>query len=231
MAHNHLPLTEEEWARTAAACKRHCRPDGSINKRQAAAELGITRSALRARLHSMEKRRADLAEPRGGEWTAPDLPESDLSAEDLIIEAKKRFEKRFAAHQARDWMRFKVNIDGPFALAMVGDPHLADDGCHITALERDLIIIRDTPAMYGVGIGDYTNAWSGRLAHLYKFQSTTQSQAWKLAEWFFGQRKPNGQSMWWLLLKGNHDLWSAKNGTGDPLDWMARGSAVLQDWQ
>jgi hypothetical protein len=44
--------------------------------------------------------------------------------------------------------------------------------------------------MYAVCVGDVTNNWVGRLAALYAEQSTTEAEAWKLAEW-------------WLVLHGD----------------------------
>ena len=78
-----------------------------------------------------------------------------------------------------------------------------------------------TPNVHAVCLGDVTNNWTGKLVRLYAEQETTRTQAWKLAEWFFGAVP------WIVLIAGNHDMWS---GAGDPLDWMARGHAVKQDW-
>jgi hypothetical protein len=77
--------------------------------------------------------------------------------------------------------------------------------------------------MWAVGLGDWTNAWVGRLGRLYAEQGTSASDAWRFAEWMLG--KP----IWMLLLRGNHDMW---NGSGDPLHWIARqGLAPISDWQ
>lgn len=200
--------------------------EGSFNR--AAKLIGCARSTFTERYMRIKAAQAD--EPKK-DYTAPELLESDLSADEIIARNKKSFERRMEAARSRDWMEFHVKIKGPFALVFVGDPHADDNGCNWPLLERDVAIIRETDAMYGIGLGDYTNNWSGRLQRIYANQETTRNEAWKLAEWFFGQKKPNGQSIWWLLLKGNHDLWSSSFGNGDPLDWMKRGSAALEDWQ
>ena len=161
-------------------------------------------------------------------YEAPDLLDPEMSAEDLIERLKKSFVRKHQAAMSREWMTFKMKSNGPYGLCFVGDPHVDDPGCNWPLLERDIDLIANTEGMYGVALGDYTNNWAGRLQRLYTKQETTVSQAWKLAEWFFGRKKPNGQSIWMLLIKGNHDAWS---GASDPLDWMSRGSAVLSDWQ
>lgn len=200
--------------------------DRTGSQSRAATELGCARATLQMRLARIEgKEKAEEA------YKAPELVESDLPVEDIIARNKKAFERRQTAAASRQWMEFNVKVKGPFALVFVGDPHMDDNGCNWPLLERDVEIVRDTDAMFGIGLGDYTNNWSGRLQRIYANQETTRSEAWALAEWFFGQKKPNGQSAWWLLLKGNHDLWSSSFGNGDPLDWMQRGSAALEDWQ
>lgn len=171
-------------------------------------------------------RRLDL------EFEAPELPTDKMDVEDIIQHKISRFEVRRRAQLARDWMPFKMRIDGPFLLAYIGDPHMDDNGCNWPKLSHDVALIRDTEAAYGVTLGDYTNNWAGRLAiKKYPEQETTKTQAMQLAEWFFGQKKLNGQSMHWLLIKGNHDLWTEGQSMSDPLDWMEKGAAVLSDWE
>jgi hypothetical protein len=162
------------------------------------------------------------------EYEAPVVVSDHMPVEDLIESRKKEFLRKKAATASREWMQYKVLSDGPYGLVCFGDPHLDDPGCDWVTLERDLKLLRETPALFGIGGGDYTNAWAGRLQRLYADQAVTRSQSWQLAEWFFGQTKDTGQSAWWMLIKGNHDLW---NGTADPLDWMARGAAPLEDWR
>lgn len=166
------------------------------------------------------------------EWEAPDIPSKDIPVEQIIENRKVRYEARKEHFKVAQWMTFKMKVKGPFALAFMGDPHMDDNGCNWPLLERDIGLIRDTEAMYGVCLGDYTNNWVRGLAEkIYPGQETTREQGWELAKWFFDQKKANGQSIWWLLIKGNHDLWSQWYNGGDPLDWMQKGEAVLRDWQ
>ncbi len=72
--------------------------------------------------------------------------------------------------------------------------------------------------LLGANVGDVSNNWVGRLAKLYAQQSTSASQAWKLAEWLLKDLKLL------YLIGGNHDAWS---GAGDPLKWIARQTDSL----
>jgi hypothetical protein len=160
-------------------------------------------------------------EPR---FIAPHIPSAEMPVKELISALKKNFTRRAENAEAKKWMRFTLKEDGPYCLAFVGDPHLDDNGCNWPLLERDVELMK-LPNVHGIGMGDYTNNWAGKLQRIYAHQDVTRDQAWKLAEWFFGEVP------WMLLLKGNHDMWSDSHGQGDPLDWMRRGSAPLETWQ
>lgn len=153
----------------------------------------------------------------------PAIPADDVPINRLIEQLSERFERRAENAAAKKWMRFALHDDGPYLLAFVGDPHVDDNGCNWPLLRRDVELMR-RPHVHGVMLGDVTNNWSGKLQRLYAHQDVTRDRAWKLAEWFW-RAVP-----WLMLLKGNHDIWSQSHGQGDPLDWMARGSAALEDW-
>lgn len=162
-------------------------------------------------------------EPVRPRFDPPHIPDADVPVEELIEKLERGYQRRSAHVAAKKWMRFSLRDDGPYLLAIVGDPHLDDPGCNWPLLRRDVEIMR-RPHTHAICLGDVTNNWSGRLVRLYAEQETTRSQAWKLAEWFF-RAVP-----WLVIIAGNHDMWSSSHGTGDPLDWMARGHAVKEDW-
>jgi len=164
------------------------------------------------------------AEPPPPRFDPPSIPPDDIPVEQLIEQLAERFERRAEHAAAKKWMRFALREPGPYLLAFVGDPHLDDNGCNWPLLRRDVELMR-RPHVHGVMLGDVTNNWSGKLQRLYAHQDVTRDRAWKLAEWFW-QAVP-----WLLLIKGNHDIWSQSHGQGDPLDWMSRGAAALEDWQ
>jgi hypothetical protein len=224
------PLTPEWLGRVYRAVERHGGLDGAAlelrigrstaNKayRRALAELGLPEARRDPR--ALRAMGAAVAE-RVGTFTPPVLPPSHEPVADMIARRKAAFARKRDAASAKRWMRFEIHENAPFALAFVGDPHADDDGCDLPTLEAHLELISNTPGMFGVGMGDWTNNWTGRLARLYAEQGTTASDAWRFAEWML---RRDG---WMLLLRGNHDMWS---GGGDPLRWISNGAAPLVDW-
>lgn len=240
------PLSRAEALRRIEAIEDALRrghaPPGvmsSSGTRGAVAE-GLTSLGLRGMMGRASVERAEVAAGRKVDWSLyagraatkplpprfdpPSIPADDVPVEQLIDQLAHRFERRAENAAAKKWMRFALHDDGPYLLAFVGDPHLDDNGCNWPLLKRDVELMR-RPHVHGVMLGDVTNNWSGKLQRLYAHQDVTRDRAWKLAEWFW-QAVP-----WLLLIKGNHDIWSQSHGQGDPLDWMARGSAALEDWQ
>jgi len=192
-------ITDQQILEAMEAC------DGSATA--AAKFLEMPRSTLRNRILRMKTRPAAVT------VHAPMDP--DLPIEELIARRKKQYAHKDAAEKARKLIPVSVADKKPIGVVFIGDPHVDDDGCDIATLERDALIIRDTDGMYGIPMGDMTNNWTGRLAHLYSEQSTTASEAWKLAEWFINLVP------WLAVIGGNHDCWS---GAGDPLKWMVKNS-------
>lgn len=159
----------------------------------------------------------------------PEIPSDEIEIDELWDHLERRYEKRLERHLAAEWMEFKMKAEGPFALAFVGDPHVDDGGTDVKLLRRDIKLMEEVPYLWGVGLGDWTNNWIGRLSRIYASQEVSKPQAWQLAADIISRKKTGtNKSIWWLLIKGNHDLWS---GTDDPLDWMERGGAVLEKWE
>lgn len=170
------------------------------------------------------ERRFRRVRPRAGE-VAPVLtppPSADLPIEDLVADRKRRFEIRQRHEDGRKLIPVAIKKAEPIGILHFGDPHLDDDGCDIGLLEEHARLVRETPGLYGANVGDTTNNWVGRLAHLYSQQSTTEAEGWRLAEWFVGE-----VGSWLYMVGGNHDAWS---GAGDPMKWIAgQAGAFYQD--
>lgn len=181
----------------------------------AAAAMGIPRSTFQSRMRMIPPA---LAAPREFEIEA--LPTENLSAEELLKRRSQQFAKKAAAKEARTLVPVKVNIDGPYGLALFGDPHVDDDGTDIDLLQDHVRIINRTSGMLAGNIGDFSNNWVGRLARLYGQQSTSAAEAWVLVEWLIREVP------WLFLIGGNHDLWS---GAGDPIKWMAKSARVAYE--
>lgn len=152
------------------------------------------------------------------EFLASQVPEEDIPIGEIIEYRKKQFKQKQKHEEAVANRKVEVLVDGPFAIAHFGDPHVDDDGCDIGLLEKHKSIVMNTKGMLAANVGDVTNNWVGRLAQLYGDQSTKRREAIKLAEWFLSGIK------WLYLVSGNHDAWS---GEDDPIQWMVNQGGSL----
>lgn len=157
-----------------------------------------------------------LDESRGME--PADVPTEDIPFDDLLAQRKQRFEFKARHYSGTRLIPVKIKIGGPICVAHFGDPHVDDDGCNISELERNKTVVTETRGMFAANVGDQSNNWIGRLARLYGQQSTSARDAWRLCEWFVGNTD------WLYLVGGNHDAWS---GDGDPLKWIIRTTASI----
>jgi hypothetical protein len=103
---------------------------------EAANSIGITVPQLKSRIKLYENRRlGERASIETDEIVFPDLPSSELPAEDLIAQACKRFESHLSARDARRWMEIKVKSNKPMAICFMGDPHIDNNGCNWPLLQ------------------------------------------------------------------------------------------------
>ena len=65
----------------------------------------------------------------------------------------QRMQKKIDVKQVET--SIKINDNKPVAIALTSDWHIGSVGVDYERLESDLEIIRDTPGMYAVGLGDY----------------------------------------------------------------------------
>lgn len=133
----------------------------------------------------------------------PNLPDPRLPVDKLISLSVERYERKRAYREASTWQRIGVNEKKPYAVAMIGDPHLDDDGCCWPALLQDIALLKETQGLYAINIGDSTNNWIGRLARLFGEQEASQTTARQYAEWFLTKAGIN----WAGVIIGNHDAW------------------------
>jgi len=188
--------------------------------------MSVRRTALRLRALGVPP----LTGPKGGspkqggepptisrEVTIGQLPDDDVPVEELVEHRIRQFSQKKKWHEAARLMPVHVKIAGPIGLMVFGDPHVDDDGTDL-ALLREHSDLTHQEGVFGCNIGDTTNAWVGRLAKLYAEQSTSSSQAWKLAEWFINRTR------WLWIVGGNHEGW---HGSGDPLKWICRQAGAM----
>lgn len=130
---------------------------------------------------------------------APREIDPDEPIDNLIqrrVEVSRRKIKSYFDNRVVD---VNVKINGPYGLALFGDPHVDDDGTNLEKLLHQADIVNETEGLFAGNVGDITNNWVGRLQALYADQSTTSKEAWRIAEYFM--RKVD----WMFLVKGNHD--------------------------
>ncbi len=156
-------------------------------------------------------------EPMTERFVAEAIPDELPTADELLKRRSQQFQRKADAKLARHLVPVQVKLDGPIGLAIVGDPHVDDDGCDIDLLRAHLAILKRHEALLPLGIGDYSNNWVGRLARLYGQQTVSAAEAWVLVEWLVHEVP------WLALVAGNHDCWS---GSGDPINWMAKAARV-----
>jgi hypothetical protein len=213
-------LSDDELVKTVETYKK-------LGLNKSAAKLKISVNALSHRIRLFEKRfqikvprderfRNKPAPPAAFEMT--ELPDDDISVDELLKHRKRQFDQKSAHEAARKLIPVQIKLDGAIAILHHGDPHVDDDGTDIHALERNRALCIKTEGLFAANVGDLTNNWVGRLAKLYGEQGTTAKQAWALAEWFISDQP------WLYMIAGNHDTWS---GEGDPLKWIARQARAL----
>ncbi|MDA0871036.1 MAG: metallophosphoesterase family protein [Proteobacteria bacterium] len=137
-----------------------------------------------------------------------DIPDDELTTEELIERSLKRWERKREAHNATKLIDVDLKEKKPFALCFIGDPHIDDDGCNWGRLKADMDLMANTPGMIGICVGDITNNWVGRLMKKYADQETTRKQAEKLIEWFLSE----AGVYWAAVIGGNHDIWNTDGG-------------------
>jgi hypothetical protein len=185
----------------------------------AAEALGIKRSTFSSRRVMARK---ELSEP--SDIVLPNLPSSELTAEEIMEHACRHFITHHTANSARRWMEIKVTTNNPIGVCFMGDPHIDNFGCNWPLLKRDIGILEKTKGMHAVNIGDLTDNWVGRLLRLCADQEMSKKEAWKLAKYLLRDCKIS----WLCHLLGNHDSW----GDGAYLiKATAHPTVPVEDWQ
>ena len=202
------PLSDQEVERTRQAYDQAGTITGAANL------LGISRRAMQHRMRHLEN-----AYPK---FTAPKLPSSLPTIDELLEARTAQGDRSIAADDARTLIPVDVHIDGPFGLWVWGDPHVDADGCNMRLLRAHVELAKH-PAILSGHIGDIANFWVGRLARLYAHQSTSVHEAIMLAEWLLTQH----DNLFCVL--GNHDTWQG-SGLENPLNWILRhAGGVTED--
>lgn len=193
------------------------------SKAAAARALNIPVSTFKDRLKREGK---GATKSRGTVLSFPSLPDPKEPIDKLIKRRTEHYNRQRAHKEAATWQRIRVSDNKPFGLAIVGDPHLDDDGAAWPSLLEDIALLRETDGLWAVNIGDQANSWVGRLARLYGNQETSKTSAAQLVEWFL----VHAGIKWAALILGNHDLWQED---GDIIRRMCASAKVtipVHEW-
>jgi hypothetical protein len=95
----------------------------------------------------------------------------------------------------------------PIGLKLTGDWHCGAHGVMYDALDRDLEILRDTPGLYGVGMGDFHEGVSIHSKAAPALYSGCYSSGDEQEERVMMRFRAPGTQKWVVLIKGNHDAW------------------------
>lgn len=219
-------LTDAELLRTIKAVAECGGTTGASHK------LKLNESTVRRHIRIANQRGLHLDErPRKVSKEArplsfPEFPSGQPEDDVLLDHMCRQFDRQHKAFLARKWFEVGVNMDGPIGIAWMGDPHVDSDGCNWPLLREHAAIMAETEGLFAANIGDTTDNWIGRLQRLYAHSGQSRETAVQLAEILISKLGID----WILLLRGNHDMW-AKSKPDDPLTWMQRGGAPMEDWQ
>lgn len=183
----------------------------------AARAMGIPRQTLQHRIRLAKKRGL-----RKTEFSVKPLASETLHVDAIRVRRKEQFAQLRQAKLERVLTPVQVRINGPIGICHFGDPHLDDDGTDLERIESHVALCKQTPGMFVGNIGDGINAWVGRLARLYAEQSTSESEAIALYEWFLRELP------WLYCLGGNHLAWHGEMGVALH-KWILRNCATLFD--
>ena len=145
------------------------------------------------------------------------IPDTDLPTFDELLERRaQQTRRRIGADRARELIDIALHIDGPFAIAMVGDPHIDNPSCNLDLLLAHTDLIATTPGMFGLCVGDVQDGWVGRLARLWAHQGISAAESQVLVDGWL--HRFAGKLV--ALIEGNHDCWVHGVGGHSPLTWI-----------
>ena len=165
---------------------------------------------------------ADFGTPRSRVVSKSDVPAPIACVDDILERRRREYARRVAHEQARKMVDIGIEDDvGIIGLLVHGDEHLDNPGTDISAVERSVRLVQETPGLYAASMGDVTDAWVGRLQHLYSESTTTLGEAIALCEWYINAL---GEKFLFAV-GGNHN--AAWWGDNDPLINLMRSNGTL----
>jgi hypothetical protein len=186
-----------------------------------AKKLGLPRNLVRRVISESAPnfRRKLLDEPQP-EFIRSEVPPADVPVEELIRRKYDDYALLEANRKASFIHTIKLRTNEPIGLAWFGDPHIDNNGCNLKLLHTHADIVRETPGLFGINLGDNLDLWIGRLMRLYADARTTDHDGRRLLEDFIERV---GLKNWLAFVFGNHDIW---DGQGHPLHRTLVGPVV-----
>lgn len=215
---------QKQDAEFEAAVKRLVR-DG-LSGREIAKAIGVSERCFFSRKARWEERNGrKLSLQTSGSankakldrlFTASELPDEDATVEELIADRLKYTSRKLKAATARELVDIKLHVEGPYGIALIGDPHIDNPGCNLQLLLDHAKLIRETDGMLAVCVGDVQDAWVGRLSRLWAGQGIEAKNSLKLVNYYLEQL---GDKLVALCF-GNHDSWADGVNGQSPLEWI-----------
>jgi hypothetical protein len=127
--------------------------------------------------------------------------------------------------QKRYSQTIEVKDGKPIAVVFFADLHIGNKYTDYRLLKSDMDIIKQTPGMYCVGVGDLWDNWIGKLARMQAEQACNFADELSLLEWFVTELEPK----WLALVLGNHGFRTVRQANVDILQRLLRNKKILYD--
>ena len=133
----------------------------------------------------------------------PQKPQA-MSVEAMWERAKERTDAEREWFTDRHFARITIQTDRPIALAFKSDHHVSEDGpVDLRRMERDALIVRDTPGLFAALGGDGVNNHIKHRSALVN-SSSSPGNEYKMYDHYLGMM---GRKVLFAI-SGNHDDWT-----------------------
>lgn len=170
-----------------------------------ASELNRSYNSVNSKLRTLGIRSRHEARDTPPGFTAEIPPSVERPIEELLDAQIRQFERTKAAVEPkRRGLAIVLDDPGPYAIVLLGDPHIDNPGSNMDKLMCDMNLVNDTPHCYALNIGDLTDNWVGKLSFLLGKQTVSDTEATYLMKWLIGYLR------WLYVILGNHDKWTSQ---------------------
>lgn len=152
-----------------------------------------------------------------GEITIQPICSPDRPIEEVVQMAIEHSKRKIEHHKAQSLVEVNIDIEGPFAVVGLPDPHLDNPGTNLARAMEHAHAIRDTEGVYALCVGDILDNFQAirPLQHARNEHIVTVSESFRLQEYWLTQLAPKLVG----VSSGNHDDWLTRAGF-DPLSYV-----------